>query len=173
MGWDGPLLLVVCAGLGLALLGLLGRGTALARNPCAMTYSSGAYSAVPVPGRSPFRLLRVGRGPLLPRPVLFVPGYLGAHEQVRSLAAATHNKRRALQFFALDFNGSASGLHASALLAQAAFVNEAVAAILRLYRAAGAPSTAMPSPLPLVSSMHRSSARGGGARGPLYGRHGG
>ena len=51
---------------------------------------------------------------------------------MRSLASYMHSNGR-YQFFGLDFNGSRSGLHGSYILAQAAFMNDALRTIIGLY----------------------------------------
>ena len=91
------------------------------------------------------------------KPVLFVPGHSGRYcmqhlflqcwcnqscykirmcvkflssDQLRSLASYMHNSEGRYRYFALDFKGSRSGLHGSHILAQAAFLNDALRAIL-------------------------------------------
>ena len=44
-----------------------------------------------------------------------------------------HNKNKRLQYFVVEFGGQDSALHGSSLVLQAAFVNEALKAIMKLY----------------------------------------
>jgi pimeloyl-ACP methyl ester carboxylesterase len=56
-----------------------------------------------------------------------------SHKQVRSFASATHNPDGYFQYFVADFEGDIIGLHGSDLLKKAAFVNEAIRVIRKLY----------------------------------------
>jgi hypothetical protein len=57
---------------------------------------------------------------------------------VRSFASGlSHNKKELFQYFTIDFNHSISAMHASTILQQAAFVNEALRTIYRAYALAG------------------------------------
>lgn len=81
-------------------------------------------------------------------PVLFIPGNAGSYKQVRPIAAeaayyfhdvlqhdpdALQAGKRALDFFAVDFNEDITAFHGQTLLDQAEYLNEAVAYILALY----------------------------------------
>lgn len=77
--------------------------------------------------------------PLRPVPVLFVPGHAGSAFQGRSLASFAHSQvvSAKLQFFALDFPsplGSRSAVHGAEVFAQAAFLNDALRTIQKLYK---------------------------------------
>jgi hypothetical protein len=52
--------------------------------------------------------------------------------QIRSFASSTHNDK-SFQYFAVDFGRAKSATHGSILLSEAAFVNEALAEISRIY----------------------------------------
>lgn len=119
-----------------------------------MTYSSSTavYSNIPVPFQSNYKLYRYHTKTteqLNDNPVLFIPGSFGAYDQVRSLASTlSHNKKQIFQYFTVDFNQTMSGLHASIILSQAAFVNEGIHAIFKLY--AEAEGVAMPKKIILI-----------------------
>lgn len=59
--------------------------------------------------------------------------YFGSPDQGRSLASHMHNHKGHFQYFAVDFSSDVSGLHGSAVWAQAAFTNEALAKIAQIY----------------------------------------
>ncbi len=71
---------------------------------------------------------------LNPQPVLFIPGHLGSHDQVRSLASDMHNNGT-FQYFTLGFSEEFSALHGSYIMNQAAFVNDALVKIYGMYKA--------------------------------------
>lgn len=122
-------------------LGIYGRSILLspAKNPCKMSYSSrsAVYLPIDLPFPSSFQLLQYSETPqadLNPYPVLFVPGSDGSYDQIRSFASSlSHNKKQLFQYFTLNFNTSLSALHASTIIQQAAFVNEAIRRIIELY----------------------------------------
>ncbi|KAF2837239.1 GPI inositol-deacylase-like protein [Patellaria atrata CBS 101060] len=81
-------------------------------------------------------------------PVLFIPGNAGSYRQVRPFAdeasiyfhdVLQHDQnaikagKRALDFFAVDFNEDITAFHGQTLLDQAEYLNDAVAYILSLY----------------------------------------
>jgi hypothetical protein len=77
--------------------------------------------------------------PLRPVPVLFVPGHAGSAFQGRSLASYEHSGQASsqLQLFAVDFAsplGSRSAVHGAEVFTQAAFLNDAIRAIQKLYK---------------------------------------
>jgi hypothetical protein len=54
-------------------------------------------------------------------------------DQVRSLASLMHNKNKQFQYFVLDFDSANTALHGSHVVFQAAFMNDALREIMRLY----------------------------------------
>eukprot|EP00949_MAST-11_sp_MAST-11-sp1_P000238 g238.t1 len=70
-------------------------------------------------------------------PVLFVHGNLGDYRQVRSLDSMAFDEFKKgstrLDYFTIDFREEPSGLSGSILYDQAEFVNDAIAAISRIY----------------------------------------
>ena len=54
-------------------------------------------------------------------------------DQVRSLASTMHNSDNFFQYFVVDFENMDSAFHGSTIVSQAAFVNDALVAIRKLY----------------------------------------
>ena len=65
--------------------------------------------------------------------LLFVLILYKRYTQVRSFASHMHNEDDFFQYFALDFHEDVVGLHGRDLLHKAAFVNEALRVIKKLY----------------------------------------
>ncbi|CCM00426.1 uncharacterized protein FIBRA_02458 [Fibroporia radiculosa] len=90
-------------------------------------------------------------------PVLFIPGNAGSSHQVRSIASSAtrqffsspyhispefaKNGRKALDFFALEFNEDLSAFHGSTLDAEIRYARSAIDYILSLYAAGSQPAT--------------------------------
>ena len=132
----------VLLSLAFIICGLWGRLSILNQNECKMTFTSMQKSAVKVETSlsSVGELYRHPSAQLQPKlnkqPVLFIPGNMGKADQVRSLSSPMHNDDNYFQYFAVDFNGmgmEVSALHGASVLTQAAFVNDAIRAILKLY----------------------------------------
>ena len=68
------------------------------------------------------------------QPVLFIPGHKGSTMQARSLASYMHNKEGIFQYFTVGFGEEASAYHASSIISQAVYVNEAIKYIRVLYK---------------------------------------
>ncbi|OAV86627.1 hypothetical protein PTTG_29801 [Puccinia triticina 1-1 BBBD Race 1] len=128
---------------------------------CRMTWMSPRYLAIrPVQSRlaSKYSLYLYREQPYdledqpSRSPVLFIPGNAGSFRQIRSIAAVTSatyfapseqegylaRQHPGLDFFTLDFNDAFSAFHGQTMVEQAEFANDAVRAILALYRASRA-----------------------------------
>eukprot|EP00602_Paraphysomonas_sp_CaronLab_P008051 CAMPEP_0185036204 /NCGR_PEP_ID=MMETSP1103-20130426/28813_1 /TAXON_ID=36769 /ORGANISM="Paraphysomonas bandaiensis, Strain Caron Lab Isolate" /LENGTH=913 /DNA_ID=CAMNT_0027573657 /DNA_START=100 /DNA_END=2838 /DNA_ORIENTATION=- len=103
-------------------------------NKCDMTYSRPHIQQMSVnTSVSEYRLHIHGSiSDLAPTPVLFIPGNSGSPMQVRSFASSMHNDG-SLQYFSLDFGNSRSATHASTILLQAVFLNDALREIASIY----------------------------------------
>lgn len=156
---------LIVFGIAYLAIGWYGREFLLQTNPCQMTYTT--MAKIPVPVVSSIKGFKLFKHPssnsptaskLNPQPVLFIPGHRGNPDQVRSLSSAMHNGDEYLQFFAVDFNGQDMAIHGSNALIQAIFINDALEAILALYRA-GSASTPVPSIIIVGHSVGGMTAR--------------
>ncbi|RLN59572.1 hypothetical protein BBJ28_00000639, partial [Nothophytophthora sp. Chile5] len=106
---------------------------------CEMTYSWPVYTPVNWTSHPKYSLYQVDMQYASERltgvPVLFLPGHRGSYKQARSLSRHLWDVDPSLfDVFALDFEQESSGLNGLFLSEQAAFVNDAVRAILRQYK---------------------------------------
>lgn len=116
--------------------GWLAQQQVLKRIRCEMTYSS--PKVVPEKFHDEradgYSLWKYEDG-LNKQPVLFIPGHIGSTTHARGLAASIHNKDNVFHYFTVGFGRQASAYHASTILNQAIYVNEAIRHIQSLYKA--------------------------------------
>eukprot|EP00611_Tribonema_gayanum_P000181 TRINITY_DN10125_c0_g1_i1.p1 TRINITY_DN10125_c0_g1~~TRINITY_DN10125_c0_g1_i1.p1 ORF type:complete len:190 (+),score=26.12 TRINITY_DN10125_c0_g1_i1:175-744(+) len=74
-------------------------------------------------------------------PLLFVPGHLGSHLQVRSLGVTMVELEAPIDVYTLDFTHTVTAVHGSLLWEQASHIVDAIAAIRAQYPAPAPPVT--------------------------------
>ena len=111
------------------LLGYLGRRNLLDKNPCTMTYSATGSRQVAMNktmiGYNLWRVDYPQKGILNDQPILFIPGSGGRIAQARSFSSSLHNDGT-FQYFVAHLGNEWSALHASTVIRQAPFINEAI-----------------------------------------------
>jgi hypothetical protein len=132
-------IVLVLGSIALLYLGYNIRSHILDNNPCTMTYAYTGSVQVRIPRRTldGYNLWRVTypkKDVLNKQPVLFIPGSGGRMEQARAFSSSKHNDG-SFQYFVAGLHNEYSALHASTVLRQASFVNDALYAINEIYKA--------------------------------------